>query len=304
VQQQLSDDLTALNRDAPAGTMLTWEQAQAIRRNIGDRMGTPKWVQDIGERALTRTYGGIAGDLQNAANGRGVGQAFTDANAYSTRGYNFIRNVANKAVTTNDAAGDIPGSQAADRLLSLPDESVQALRDNVPRAADALAAYNLRDMANAKPSVAARPGDTSIGTFQTNMNRMQTESPGTFDALYGNDPYVRDRVAAMSTVGEQMRRVQELANTSKTAYANYILGLGGTTAAGAVSGGPLGAAGALGATLGVPYAGAHVLTNPALIRMMSGRPGPRSVSPLLGGAISSLPREDADFSITNPRPAP
>ena len=286
--------LDAVNADAPPGVMATWEQAQAIRRRIGDMSTTPSFVQDLGDQAISRIYGGIAGDLQNAANGRGVGAQFQAANNYSTQGYNFINRTASKGVTTNNASQDIAPEAAADALLNSRGSELADLRDRVPAAADALAAYNLRNMANAKPGVAQTPGETSVGTLQTNLTRLQTEDGGAgYRALYGGDPYTQSRVNAMSTIGGQMRQVAQNANTSRTAYANYVLNMLSGLVGGGIGGMLGGTAPGLGAaalSASTPYiASRGVITNPALVGLLRAQPGPRNVPGLLGGAISDIP---------------
>ena len=61
---------------------------------------------------------------------------------------------------------------------------MQAVRQEMPDAADVLAAYKLRQAQTAKPSVAGAYNDTSTGTFLTNMNRSQQQTPGGHNALF------------------------------------------------------------------------------------------------------------------------
>lgn len=291
---ELKKLLDAIEADRPgANPTVRWEQAQAIRRQIGDMMGTPAFQQSLGEKAMTRLYAGIAGDMQQAANNNGVGRIFREANQHSTEGFNFISRVADKAVKTNNPSQDIAPGKAADDLLKLYGTDLAELRARVPEAADALAAYKLRDMANAKPGQALQAGDTSSNTFLTNLIKLRNDDPNAFQALFGHNPRIRQMIDDLGTVAGTLRTSSQMANVSRTSPAAYILStlLGGAGGAGAqlLTGSPTAALGATATGIGIPFAGGHVLTNPALIRALSGQPGPRNVRPLVPGVLGTLP---------------
>jgi len=293
-RKQLQGLLEALESDRPGTTpTVRWEQAQALRRRIGDMRGTPEFQQGIGDAALTRIYAGLSGDMERAANNNGVGRLWKEANAYATDGYNFITRVATKAVETNNPRQDIGPAQAAERLLSSYGDDIAKLREHVPEAADALAAHKLRDMANAKPGQATAPGDTSANTFYTNLIAMKNDDPRAFTALFGHNPQIARIIDDLGEVAKSLRVSGQMANTSKTSPAAYILStlLGGAGGAGAqlLTGNPAAAATAAVTGLGAPFIAGHALTNPALIRLMSGQAGPRNVRPLVSGILGSLP---------------
>jgi hypothetical protein len=293
-RKQLQTLLEAIESDRPgASPTVRWEQAQALRRRIGDMRGTPEFQQGIGDAALTRIYAGLSGDMERAANNNGVGRLWRDANAYATDGYNFITRVATKAVETNNPRQDIGPAQAAERLLASYGDDMAKLREHVPEAADALAAHKLRDMANAKPGQATAPGDTSANTFLTNLIRMRNDDPRAFTALFGHNPQISRMIDDLGTVAGSLRVSGQMANVSRTSPAAYILStlLGGAGGAGAqlLTGNPAAAATAAATGLGAPFIAGHALTNPALIRLMSGQAGPRNVRPLVSGILGSLP---------------
>lgn len=307
-RQKFADLSDALDKNAPPGKMLTWDQAQAIRRQHGDMMSTPSFQQDLGDRALSSTYGGIAGDLERAADGQGVGNAYRAANAYSTQGHNFINRVLNRAVTANNPSQEIAPDAAARNLLNANGSDLQLLRQNIPQAADAIAGYKLATMDTPQPGKAIGAGDTSTETFATNLSRLRDGNPAAHDALFGGDPSVAQRVDALGTVAGAQRQTSQYVNPSRTAYTNMALSLIPTVLGGLYEGGPLGAAAAAGSTIGVPYGTARILTNPALIRLMGAQPGPRNIRPALGGLLGSLPGELNDKSAPVPtitvRPQP
>jgi hypothetical protein len=300
-RKQLQTLLEALETDRPgASPTVRWEQAQALRRRIGDMRGTPEFQQGIGDAALSRIYAGIAGDMDAAATNNGVGRLYKEANQYATEGHNFINRTASKAVETNNPRQDIGPSQATDRLLDSYGDDIAQLRRHVPEAADALAAYKLRSMANAKPGQATGPGETSANTFQTNLIKLKDEDPAAFTALFGHNPQILKMIEDLGKVSSSLRIGGQMANTSKTAVSSYLLSLlaGGAGGAGGqlLTGHPLVAAGTAAAGVAAPFAAGQVLTNPGLIRLMSGQSGPRPVRPLVPGVLGAIPGVTGDIN--------
>ena len=298
-RKQLQTLLDAIESDRPgASSTVRWEQAQALRRRIGDMRGTPEFQQGIGDAALTRIYAGLSQDMERAANNNGVGRLWKEANNYATDGYNFITRVATKAVETNNPRQDIGPAQAAERLLAAYGDDMAKLREHVPEAADALAAHKLRDMANAKPGQALQAGDTSANTFLTNLIRMRNDDPRAFQALFGHNPQIARMIDDLGTVAGSLRVSGQMANVSRTSPAAYILStlLGGAGGAGAqlLTGNPAAAAGAAATGLGAPFIAGRALTNPGLIRLLSGQAGPRNVRPSVSGILGTLPQVNAE----------
>jgi hypothetical protein len=123
--------------------------------------------------------------------------------------------------------------QATNNILNGGDTTMQAVRDQLPGAADTVAAFKLRQAGTAKPSVATQYDDTSTGTFLTNMNRMRQNQPGGYGALY-NDPAVQRQLEALSTVAGRLRATERHLNTSGTAeqlgWMEYLKGIANAAA--------------------------------------------------------------------------
>jgi len=295
-RQQIQQHLDALNQNAPPGTMMTWEEMQAIRRNWGDMLATPEIQQSLDPAAQRSVYGGIAQSLQNAANGRGVGQQFADANAYSTYGHNFIDQTLSKAVRTQNPGQDINPAVAADRLLNSDDTSLRLLRANIPDAADALAAYKLRQSRMAQPSQSGATGtETSANTYLTQMNQLRRNRPGAFGALYGADPAVSQDVADQTAIASQLRNISKYENVSGSGGA-AVMGAAVPMAAwtGFQQGGIPGAIAYPAGLLGAPYVAGQLAANPVTRWYLGGQRAPKITAPLLGEALSQPARRDQE----------
>lgn len=286
-QQRIQTLLDAINKDAPPGKMLTWEQAQGLRRQAGDMLTTPEIVNSIGSTNASSIYGGIADDLQNAANGAGVGADFRNANQISTAGHTFIRDVLSKAVTSNNAiAESINPEDAARALLQLQGSDMQKMRLLMPDATNALAAAKLRQMQQARPSQAGATGaETSTETFLTNLNQMRQRQPGTASALF--QP-AQGHVNDLGTVAADMRQTAKNVNVSRTAENTMIGALWPAAMAGYHFGGPLGAVGAPAGMVGSNWALGHFLTNPGVVRYLAAQRGQLRPEGILGGAVNTV----------------
>ena len=283
--------LDALNADVPPGGKLSWEQAQAIKRRIGDAMGTPEIVGSIGSQQLKNIYGGLADSIKQTAVQHGQGNLFNEANAVTTAGHQFIDGTVSQAIQkTNLGQETIRPDDAANNLLR-DNTALQQLRDRVPEAADALAAYRLRSMQQAVPS---QQGDVSTGSFLTNLRRQQRSDPEGTAALF-TDPTVQQNVKDLTTTANQFRGVEKNMNAPNTAVTSLLLSLGGQLAAGYGLGGARGVGGVLAGNLGAPYVAGKFLTNPALIKLMAAQPG--ASTPMSGrvagllGAAATMPQD-------------
>jgi hypothetical protein len=215
----LLEDLVADSQ----GGVPTMRDARGIRTRIGERLGEPVIAGDTSRAELQRLWGALTQDIeaQVATRGPAAQQAFQDAVDVSRNGHQFIDNVLSKISQGTPArpTGLMPGP-AAERALSTGGaggQFLQAIRDEMPDAADALAAYKLRDMAATAPG---RPNPTGS---QYSPNRFLTEShrsrlaPEAHDALFGADPYVSQQLADLGTVAMPMRNTEAFVNNSRTA---------------------------------------------------------------------------------------
>ena len=280
--------LAALNNDVGRSGNITWDQARAIRTRIGDAMGTPAIVEGVGAQQLRDIYGSLTDDLGNAATAHGQGALFNNANAVSTRGHAFIDNTLRKVVKANNPIQEtVDPEQATKSILNGGDTHVQAIRDNMPDAADLLAAYRLRQAQTANPSVATAYDDTSTGKFLSNVNRMRQQTPDGYDALY-NTPGVRRQVDDLATVAGRLRATERHLNTSGTAeqlgwmeYARQIIEHAANQRYGAM----------VMSAVVPPVVGkgaGWLMTNPDLARLVSaGGAGPAPLRPSITGLLGS-----------------
>ncbi len=286
--------LDALNADIGSGN-LTWEQAQAIRTRIGDAMGTPGIVDAIGMQQLRGMYGGLADGMQNAAVANGQGALFNSANAVTTAGHAFMENVGSKIAKANNPLQEgIDAEQATKNVLNSGDTTLQAIRQEMPDAADHLAAYKLRQMQQAKPSVASAYDDTSTGTFLSNANRMRQNQPGGYDALF-NTPDIQQRLDDLQTAAGSLRKTEQHLNTSGTAetlgWMDYLRGIREGISNGTASERAINTAQAVLVPPFAGWAGGHAVTSPALTRYLAARgAGPSPVPPRVAGILGNIPQ--------------
>src|SRR6202040_1443560 len=175
------------------------QDVTGIRSQIGERLAEPStYGGDTSSIALKRLYGALSGDLQSAAAARGpVAQAaFNNANALMRNGHNFI-----EGTLSNVLSGDkIRPEQAANLALNSGATGgtlLQSIRDQMPIAADELAAFKLRDMAAATPGRATADMPTSAATFSTELNRL---SPEARQVLFAG---IEPKLSALQTVAER-----------------------------------------------------------------------------------------------------
>jgi hypothetical protein len=223
--------------------------------------------------------------MRETASAHNLGDAFANANQVSTDGHAFIDNTLSKIVRSNNPAQEtITPEAATHNVLNSGDTTLQAVRDRLPAAADAAAAFKLRNMALAAPGQSgATGGETSTGSFLTDLNRMRQRAPGGTAALFGQRPEVAQNVTDLATVAARIRETERQLNTSGTGQYLGWASLLPAVSAGYAGGGMRGAAAAT-----TPYLSAATLakamTNPGLARLMAtpGSPG------LLGGALSNV----------------
>ena len=277
--------LDAINKDVPAGQAMSWQQAQALRSMLGQVMGVPEIVQSLGRDQLKKAYAGISEDMRTTARAidalntrAGTGapsavDAFDNANKVSTDGHAFIEGPLSKIIKSSNPVQDIDPEKATRAVLGSNDTTVEAIRREMPKAADELAAYKLRDMALATPGAAGRTGtETSVGTFLTDLNRMRQQMPAGFKALF-SDPAVARKIEALATVADTMKETARRANVSGTGPYQALAETGGT-AAGTwlATGSPWATAAAVAAPYAVNRAVGVAATNPLLARMLGAPP--------------------------------
>jgi hypothetical protein len=285
--KKIQDLLDSLASDAPPGQKISWDTAQAYKQQIGNMLGKQELVSTLGQSSIRDLYGGLAGDMETAANNAGVGRQYAEANAFSSRMKTFQDETLSKAVSgKNQNLETVSPDEATEALLNGSSDDLTRLRANIPEAADALAAYKLRQLAQAKPSQQGAGDTTSTGTFLTGLRRSQLSNPEGTRALFA-DPQVSQNVNDLGTVAGQFRSVEKNMNTSGTTGAAALaLALQHLMEA-AVSGNTRQAASTV-AGLAAPHLAARAMTSPLATWLASAQRAPAPAVPgLLGGAITS-----------------
>ena len=229
--QKLLDGLIADTQKGP----LTWQDVKGIRTRVGEMLAEPQLVGDTGYTDLKRLYGALSDDLANVAASRGPAAqaAFTQANDVTRGGHDFIETVLSRVLKGNQ----ITPEQAANAALANAPSGgtlLRGLRQEMPQAADELAAYKLRDMglANAGQQNASS-ARMSPGTFVTEKAKL---SPEAIDALFGADPQVARQVQNLAQAGSSMKSTAQFLNTSNTgthgAVGHAAMGVAGMIPAG------------------------------------------------------------------------
>ena len=283
--------LENLNADVPAGSnsggTMSWENAKQLRTSIGKAMGTPELVQSVGMDNLKNAYAGIASDMRDTAVDNGAGDLFDNANAVSTNGHSFIHNVLRNVVRANNPAQEsITPTDAVNSVLGGDSSGLRAIRENMPDAADASAAYQLRHMALATPGQSGATGaETSTNSFLTRLNQMRQNVPDGTAALFNTDqnPMADQRLQDLANAAAALRETARKANTSGTSSATQLLMGLPLAGLGFWHGGIPEAA----TLAGLPMAGNAIMAtaarNPWLARLMA-TPKPELPSGLLGAA--------------------
>lgn len=123
---------------------ITWEDARTLRSTLGDAMGNPQVLRDIGEQNLAHLYAATTADLRSSAAYGGALDEFDQANEESSRLRAFGDNVLGNVVSGKNAVQEaIKPEDAARAMLGKPSNLI-ALRAELPVAADELASAHLQ----------------------------------------------------------------------------------------------------------------------------------------------------------------
>jgi len=312
--------LEAIDKDVPPGSTMSWQQARDLRTALGRVMGVPEIVQSLGKDQLKTAYGGISGDLRNAATAQDAARAsaaaaggmpppttslardFDVANKVSTEGHAFAENTLSKIIRANNPDQETVSPRAAVRaVLGSDDATLSAIRREMPVAANEAAAFALRDMKEAPPGQAGATGhETSISSFLTNLNKLRQGAPGGTAALF-SDPAVAQRVQDLANVAASMRETARMANTSRTgpfqAIAQPAVTFGSALAAGV---NPLYAAGAMALPFVANNMAGRFFTSPTAAAI-AGAPGPRvQMSPMAAALLAQMEAQRTRNALTPP----
>lgn len=220
-----------------AGTA-TWDDVRALRTALGDARARPKILEDVSTADLTRLYAAVSQDLGATAAQYGAQDAFTAANAESTRLFNFADRVLGKVITSiNPAQERITPEKAAEAMLGLGrtgGTNLALLRNEIPDAVDELAAAKLRIDGLTDPTDPASPVHAAFSARWSGIpdRSAQTRAvrpalaPEARTALYP-DPATRDRLSAVAHIASGLRVPPEMAKETAPALMGRLTA-GGT----------------------------------------------------------------------------
>lgn len=221
LQSPLAKKVSGILSDAKANSIgvpeLNWEQGRALRTRIGEYLDSPDLISEAGGAQAKQFWGALSNDMKTSIAASGdpaAQQLFADANAHSSAGHQFIESVLNpimaKGVNPSDAATNILSSAARGG------ETLQAIRQNLPGAADELGALVIRRGAHAVPSAQdATRQAVSPNSWLTNFDPVKRMSPEASSALFP-DAKTKADLADLDTIAGTMRSTQKFANPSGT----------------------------------------------------------------------------------------
>jgi hypothetical protein len=209
---------TALATDAPNG-VARWEDVRQWRSAVGEELERSLLSRDGNQAAWRRLYGSLSQSLGDTAFANNAHQEWAAANNVTSQGHQFVENVLGNIINGRTVAANTikPEAAAASAMQDsrLGGTTLQAIRDEMPAAADQLAAYKLRD-------IAAQPAGAPVNAAGVSPNRFVTGlsprnlAPEARDALFANDPYLASRLDDLTTVGQRMRATEQYLNRSNT----------------------------------------------------------------------------------------
>lgn len=127
----------------------TWGEVRELRSALGDALGNPKIVNDIGEQNLRHLYSVVTGDLRAVAKRANAAELFDEYNKVSTELYNLAGGPISRLInSTNKALETVKPEKIAAELISegkLGATDLAALRSAIPGAMDDLGAVALRN---------------------------------------------------------------------------------------------------------------------------------------------------------------
>lgn len=189
----------------------TWAEVRNLRTSIGDAMGTPSVVEEIGPSNMNRLYAAITADLKSAATnvGPAARDLFDQANAETTRLSNFAKDTISRFVKKPvPTAGEPDPEAAAGSFLSATATRrgatpLQDLATELPDVAREFGSMNLRQMLGTdKPGIL--PDKPASGTFVRSWESMSPEAKA---ALYP-DPAARRSLDSLYTVAKKVSQAK------------------------------------------------------------------------------------------------
>ncbi|NIJ32797.1 hypothetical protein [Sphingomonas oligoaromativorans] len=263
----VSEGGAPITRQVQKGGNLSWQDLQAFRSHIGERLGQPTLTSDTSTQALRKLYGALSEDMKATAAKEGPEalRAFNRANAYYRARQARIENVL-KMLTGNDLN---KSPEAAFKQVS----SWAKEGGDSARLAQAMRSLPKDEANTVRASVFARLGDRN-GDFSPAVFASQWEKldPRAKTALFPDAHYQQD-LKDIAKIAAAIKRAPEFTNHSGTAHAINGMQL----AEEALDGHPLKAAG-----LGIAqYGVGRLLASPRFARWVAQSPRQAAGAPAL-----------------------
>lgn len=267
--------------DTSSDGTIPWQTSRALKTRVGQYLENPDLISDAGAAQARQLYSALSLDQQAVVSPK-VLPLFDAANQFTSQGHDFIENVLGKAMKQSP-------EQAAQTLLQSGvrgGTQLQALRQQMPDAADELAAASIRRL-GAGESNGSSENAVSPLRWLSNQDPVRRLSSEAHSALF-SDPEVQDKMTALDTVASSMRASSKFANPSGSAGNLGTMMALSAPVEGAIAGGAAG--GSHGAVIGalagsVPIAlgvgTGLVSTSPTLGRFLS--TPKKSLIPEFGG---------------------
>lgn len=134
---------------AGAPSTASWQNARALRSEIGDALANPKLASSLGEKDLEAAYSGLTKSLSNTAAEHGAGDLWNQYNTGMSQLYSFIKGPLSKVIKSgSEGRESISPAQAYSASLSLAGKggsTLAALRAEMPEAVNEIAATVVRN---------------------------------------------------------------------------------------------------------------------------------------------------------------
>ena len=257
------------------GGPIPWSAVSALRSKVGEDLTNPMLIGGSEQGQAKLLYGALTKDMQNTAilAGPQAAAKFAAANKMTSQGHDFVDDILSGLVkdTPEGAAKKLLSSGATGGTM------LQAVRQQLPEAADDLGAAALRRMA-AGESQASGGNAVSPSRWLSNQDPARRLSPEAAQALFPSQQ-VQKKMQALDKVASSMRETEKLANPSNTStILNNVAmwtaphAIGTSAYMGYQAGGIPGAFG-MGSAAALPYLAGplsgNLVTSPALARLMA-----------------------------------
>lgn len=264
------------------GGKLTWSEAQALRADIGRKLGAPQLLGDATHGQMKQLYAALADDLGLAAKAVG-GPAESAWNAANS----FYREGAKTIERHLSAIWDATPAQAYDRILAAARNGsrqdigkLRALQEALPPDHfGEVTSTIVREMGRPKPgsATAQAGGEFSPTSLVTEFGKLV---PAAKDVLFGKiGTATRDAIEDAVLVARNQAGIEAAANSSGTARWVGVGGVGAGAMADPVST-ALGLAGGL--------AAGRALVSPTVGRVLKSVPARREIAVKgIAGALAS-----------------